>query len=166
MVSRHPALSQNRPGQEQSTTTTVLSHPKENGEKSADSIISSLVKPRDSDDEIRKLQRQQLAAACLCQEIQHLKVQSGLISIDSLNESHKRIATAGLSLAESNEDKIQLLEHVLKVSNQIEHHVAELQKMGARGGEAERAAVATYGRLSAEIDLLTLKRDIVNRKTQ
>ncbi len=78
---------------------------------------------------------------------------SGLSTLEPLIDARDELFAAELELAESREERIELLKSRLENLKEGEERILELQKVGASGGSESEGLLATSRRLLAEIEL-------------
>jgi hypothetical protein len=116
-----------------------------------------LAKPNDQDDPIKKLQREQLAEARAGVEFAIQKIDAGTSSFADLSKYAQYAFAAAFNLAETNEEKIYALEHLVEAAKFSERVAKETAYISADGSEYHRTA--KFRRLDAEINLLKFKKD-------
>jgi hypothetical protein len=133
--------------------------------ESLQKLMNKLAIENATDDGIRKLQRQRLESALNSVKALRERLHVGQrIDASYFFKFIKIAGSCALELADTNEERIQCLEFVLETCRREELRVLRLQEVGARGGMVSDAALATYWRLDAEINLRTYIRDPAMRK--
>jgi hypothetical protein len=115
-----------------------------------------LAKPTEGDSTLRKLQKERHNAAVRMLQERIEEYQKEIRDITYVFEAAKLVAEAKLALAETQAERVAVLEQTLEVARLIESRLKERLERGL--GSRADFELATYSRLSVEIRLLEEKK--------
>ncbi len=90
--------------------------------------------------ELHAIQRSQIDALRLCVEVLKNRYRQGLININNLHAAQTELAMARLDTTNVKQERLDFIQEALVSALQTWQRIRELQKVGARGGEADAEA--------------------------